>query len=156
MASGDVVTVNDREHPDLFWALRGAGANFGVAASFEFRLHPLEQVTGGLVAFPFDDANEVLRFYREFTVALPDELTMASGLVHAPDGSGVPLAAIVVCHCGPRDQAETDLKPLMEFGSPAMAQVGPMPYPQMNTLLDDAYPKGGPQLLEVELPQGAG
>lgn len=141
-ASGDIVNASDQSHPDLFWALRGAGSNFGVAASFEFQLHSLRQVTGGLVAFPLDAASDVIRFYREFTTTVPDELTVASGLVHAPDGSGVPLAAIVVCHCGEPAQAEVDLKPLMEFGTPAMAQVGPMPYPQMNTLLDDAYPPG--------------
>jgi FAD/FMN-containing dehydrogenase len=141
-ASGDVVNASDRDHPDLFWALRGAGSNFGVAASFEFQLHHLSQITGGLVAFPLDAARDVLQFYREFTTTVPDELTVASGLVHAPDGSGVPLAAIVVCHCGEPAQAEIDLKTLMDFGAPAMAQVGPMPYPQMNILLDDAYPPG--------------
>jgi FAD/FMN-containing dehydrogenase len=63
-------------------------------------------------------------------------------LAHAPDGSGTPIAAFVVCHAGNPDQANADLKPLLEFGSPAMVQVGPMPYPVMNTLLDDGFPKG--------------
>jgi len=141
-ASGDILRVSEDTHPDLFWALRGAGANFGVAASFEFRLHPLDQVTGGLVAHPIDAAGQVLRFYREFTAAAPDELEVNGALVHAPDGSGMRLAAIAVCHCGSPEQAEADLKPLLEFGSPVMVQVGPMPYPQVNTLFDDAYPRG--------------
>ena len=141
-AAGEVLNVSALEHPDLFWALRGGGGNFGVASSFEFRLHPLRQVVGGLVAHPFAAAKEVLRFYREFTAAVPDELTAMSALVHAPDGSGVPLAAFIVCHCGSPEQAEKDIRPLLEFGSPAMVQVGPMPYPAMNMILDDAFPRG--------------
>lgn len=141
-ADGDVRTANAKQDPDLFWALRGAGANFGVATTIRYRLHPLEQVTGGLAAYPFDAAADVLAFYRDFTAELPDELTVYSGLIHAPDGSGTPLAAIVVCHAGDTSQAENDLKPLLDFGSPALVQIGPMPYPAINTMLDAGYPKG--------------
>ena len=141
-AAGDVLTANADEHPDLFWALRGGGGNFGVAASLEYRLNPLQQVVGGLVAHPFPAAKEALRFFREFTETVPDELTAAAGLVHAPDGSGMALSAFIVCHAGSSEQANADLKPLLEFGSPAMVQVGPMPYPAVNTLLDEAYPRG--------------
>ena len=141
-ASGDVATVTAEEHPDLFWALRGGGGNFGVAASFEFRLHPLRQVLGGLVAHPFAAAKDALRFYREFTAGAPDDLTVFAGLVHAPDGSGVPLAAFIICHCGSPDQAQKDIRPLLAFGAPALVQVAPMPYPAMNMILDDAFPRG--------------
>jgi FAD/FMN-containing dehydrogenase len=141
-ADGQVRTASAEQEPDLFWALRGAGANFGVTTTFEYRLHPVAQVTGGLAAHPFAAAPEVLAFFREFTAGLPDEVTAACGLIHAPDGSGTPLIAIIVCHCGEPSQAEADLKPLLEFGSPAMVQIGPMPYPSMNTMLDDAYPTG--------------
>ncbi len=142
-AAGELLTVTAEKHPDLFWALRGGGGNFGVASSFEFRLHPLRQVVGGLVAHPFPAAKEALRFYREFTSGgIPDDLTVFSGLVHAPDGSGVPLAAIAICHCGSLEQAEKDVRPLLRFGSPAMVQVGPMPYPAINMMLDDAFPRG--------------
>jgi len=141
-AAGEVLTVSAEEHPDLFWALRGGGGNFGVATSLEYRVHPLRQVVGGLVAHGFPAARDALRFYREFTRSVPDALTVFGALVHAPDGSGVPLAAFVVCHAGSPQQAEADLRPLREFGSPAMVQVGPMPYPVMNTLLDDGYPTG--------------
>jgi len=141
-ADGQVLTVSEGEHPDLFWALRGGGGNFGVAASFTYRLHPLTEVTAGLVAHPFDAAGDVLRFYRDFTGAISDDLMVVAGLVHAPDGSGVPLAAIVVCHAGSPEDASTELKPLLEFGSPALAQVGPMPYPAANTMLDAGYPRG--------------
>jgi FAD/FMN-containing dehydrogenase len=141
-ASGEVLTASEGSHDDLFWALRGAGANFGVATSFEFGLHPLSEVYGGLVAHPYEAAKDVLRAYRDFCATLPDELTAYAGLVHAPDGSGVPLAALVVCHAGDRDQAQRDLDPLVTFGSPALSQVGPMPYPEVNKMLDGGYPKG--------------
>ena len=99
-ADGEVLEASDASNPDLFWALRGGGGNFGVATSFEFRLHPLTQVVGGLIAYPFDAAPDVLRFFRDVTQRLSDELTVFAALVHAPDGSGVKLAALVVCHVG--------------------------------------------------------
>jgi len=141
-ADSKVLNVTAESEPDLFWALRGGGGNFGVATTFEFQLHEVAMVTGGLVAHPFAAAREMLRFYREFTRTVPDELTVFAGLVHAPDGSGMKLAAMVVCHAGTPEQAEQDLAPLLEFGPPAMTDVGPMPYPVMNTLLDDAFPRG--------------
>jgi len=141
-AEGKVLNVTAESEPDLFWALRGGGGNFGVATTFEFQLHEVAMVTGGLVAHPFAAASEMLRFYREFTRTVPDELTVFAGLVHAPDGSGMKLAAMVVCHAGTPEQAEKDLAPLLEFGQPAMTDVGQMPYPVMNTLLDDAFPRG--------------
>jgi FAD/FMN-containing dehydrogenase len=141
-AEGAVLNVTALSDPDLFWALRGGGGNFGIAASFQFELHPLREVVGGLIAHPFDAAKDVLRFYREFTQSLPDELSVFAGLVHAPDGSGAKLVAMVPCHAGSPEQAERDLAPLREFGSPAVVDVGPMPYPVMNTLLDGAFPRG--------------
>lgn len=141
-ASGEVLNVTAESEPDLFWALRGGGGNFGVAVSFEYGLHPLREVVGGLVAHPFEAAADVLRFYREFTSSAPDELTVFAGLVHAPDGSGLKLGALVVCHAGSQEQAEADLAPLRAFGQPILAEVGPMPYPVMNTLLDAGYPRG--------------
>jgi len=83
-----------------------------------------------------------LRFDRDFTQDLPDELGTFAGLVHAPDGSGAKLAAIVVCHAGDPAQAEIDLKTLVDFGSPVLSQVGPMPYPVINSMFDEGYPRG--------------
>jgi FAD/FMN-containing dehydrogenase len=142
-ADGSVLTVSADEHPDLFWALRGGGGNFGVATSFEFRLHPVgPMITGGLVAHPIEAAGDLLRFMRDFAADLPDELMFVAGVVHAPDGSGAPLAAAGVCHCGTLEQAEADLKPLLEFGSPVLNMIGPMPYEAVCQMLDDAYPRG--------------
>jgi FAD/FMN-containing dehydrogenase len=139
-ASGDVLHVTDESHPDLFWALRGGGGNFGVATWFEYRLHPLREVYGGLIAYPYEAAHDVLRAFRD--LRQPDELWVIAGLVHAPDGSGAKLAALVVCHVGSVDQAEDDLRPLLELGSPIVSEVGPMPYPAVNTLFDEGYPRG--------------
>jgi FAD/FMN-containing dehydrogenase len=139
---GEVFEVTAESHPDLFWALRGGGGNFGVATAFTYRLHPLETVTGGLIAHPIDAAADMLRFYRDALANCPDDLTVFAGLVHAPDGSDVKLGAMVVCHTGTPEEAERDLAPFKEWGSPAMVEVGPMPYPVMNTLLDEGFPEG--------------
>jgi FAD/FMN-containing dehydrogenase len=141
-AAGDVLQVDADSHPDLLWALRGGGGNFGVATAFTYRLHPLSTVTGGLIAHPIDAAPDLLRFYRDAVANASDDLTVFAGLVHAPDGSGAKLAALVVCHAGDSDTAAQELAPFLSFGSPVMTQVGPMPYPQMNTLLDAGYPTG--------------
>jgi FAD/FMN-containing dehydrogenase len=141
-AAGDVLKVDADSYPDLLWALRGGGGNFGVATSFTYRLHPLSMVTGGLIAHPIDAAPDLLRFYRDAVAKVSDDLTVFAGLVHAPDGSGAKLAALVVCHAGDPDTAAQELDPFLSFGSPVMTQVGPMPYPQMNTLLDAGYPTG--------------
>ena len=141
-AEGDILQVDGATHPDLFWALRGGGGNFGVATRFTYRLHPLKTIVGGLIAHPFDAAREMLRFYRYAVTEAPDDLTVFAGLVHAPDGSGTKLAALVACHTGETADAERDLEPFKTWGSPLMVQVGPMPYPVMNTLLDAGYPAG--------------
>jgi FAD/FMN-containing dehydrogenase len=141
-AGGEVLGVDEASAPDLLWALRGGGGNFGVVTAFTYRLHPVATVTGGLIAHPLDAAPDVLRFYREAVAGVSDDLTVFAGLVHAPDGSGHKLAAMVVCHLGEPDEAQRELAPFMGFGSPLVTQVGPMPYPVMNTLLDGGYPKG--------------
>jgi len=142
LADGRVVTASEADDPDLFWAIRGGGGNFGVATSFEYRAHPLDMIYGGIAAHPLGAAGDVFDFYRQFTKSMPDELTAFAGLVHAPDGSGTKIVATPVCHCGDLQQAETDVAPLREFGPPAIDLIGPMPYPVINTLLDAAFPKG--------------
>jgi hypothetical protein len=142
-AEGDFIKASETENPDLFWALRGGGGNFGVVVSFEFQLHPVgPTVTAGITAHPFERAGEVLRFFRGFTRDLPDELTVSCGLIHAPDGSGTKLAAIIGCHCGPLEDGEIATAPLKSFGPPIMDALGPMPYRQANSMFDRGYPKG--------------
>ncbi len=141
-ADGSHLRASAASEPDLFWALRGGGGNFGVVTSLEYRLHPVAEVTAGLVAHPFPAAGEMLRFWREYTADLSDELVTFAGLVHAPDGSGVPLAAMVVCHCGTAEHAQAELAPLLAYGSPAMVAVDRMPYPGANRMLDAGFPRG--------------
>jgi len=141
-AEGDVLHVDAESHPDLFWALRGGGGNFGIATSFTYRLHPLQTVVGGLIAHPIEAAADLLRFYREAVADASDDLSVFAALVHAPDGSGAKLSAMVVFHTGDADEAERDLEPFKSWGSPLVVDVGPMPYPVMNTLLDAGYPAG--------------
>ena len=143
LADGRVVTASAEEHPDLFWALRGGGGNFGVVTSFEYALHPVgPMVTGGLLAWPFEAAWDVLRHYRDVTAALPDEMTVFGGLAHAPDGSGQKLAIIVLCHSGPAAEAERAIAPVRRCGTPAVDGVGPMPYTAVNAMMDGGFPAG--------------
>jgi FAD/FMN-containing dehydrogenase len=141
--AGEVLQPSRHEHPDLFWALRGGGGNFGVATSFEYQLHPVgPMVTGGLIAYPIDNARDVLKFFRDRTASLPDEHTLFGGLIHAPDGSGAKLAGMVTCHCGSPGEGEQAMQPLKGFGSPVLDALGLMPYSQLNAMLDAGYPKG--------------
>jgi FAD/FMN-containing dehydrogenase len=142
MAEGDVLRVDAASHPDLFWALRGGGGNLGVATSLMYRLHPIQTIVGGLIAHPIEAAADLLRFYRDALADASDDLTVFAGLVHAPDGSGAKLGALVVFHTGDADEAERDLEPFKSWGSPLLIEVGPMPYPAMNTLLDAGFPAG--------------
>ena len=142
LADGRVVTASDAEDGDLFWAIRGGGGNFGVVTSFEYRSHPVNEILGGIAAHPLTASGEFFDFYRQFTKNVPDELTSFAGLVHAPDGSGTKIIANLVCHCGDLTQAESDVKPVREFGPPLLDLIGPMPYPVINTLLDAGFPRG--------------
>jgi len=139
-AGGDVVTASADENEDLFWGLRGGGGNFGVVVTFTFRAHPLTTVLGGLLIHPQAKAGEVLRFYRDFMETAPDELTAYAAMMHSPDGD--PVSAIVPCWCGDLDEGEKYLRPMREFGPPLVDAVQPIPFPQMQTLFDDAFPDG--------------
>ncbi|MGZ9073216.1 MAG: FAD-binding oxidoreductase [Rhodoplanes sp.] len=139
-AEGKLLTASAEDNGDLFWALRGGGGNFGVVPSFEYRLHPVSTVLGGMIVYPRDQAIEVLRFYRTFTQSAPEELTAYAGLLHTPDG--MPAVAVVACYCGDLVGGEHALKPLREFGSPLLDALQPMPFPQMQSLLDGAFPAG--------------
>ena len=139
-ADGKPRVASANENEDLFWALKGGGGNFGVVTSFEFRAHPVSTVLGGLVMYPRDRAVEVFRFYRDFTQSAPEELTAYIALLHTPDG--IPAVAVIACYCGDVTEGEKVLKPLRTFGSPMADMIQPMPFPQMQTLLDAAFPAG--------------
>lgn len=142
-ADGRVRTASAADDPDLFWAIRGGGGNFGVAASFAYRLHPVgPTVTAGLAAHPFDRAREVLRLYRDVTRSLPDELVVHCALLNAPDGSGAKLAAPLLCHSGSPEDGAAAVRPIKQFGTPLVDLIGPTSYCEINSLIDADYPRG--------------
>ena len=139
-ASGDIVRASKEENADLFWGLQGGGGNFGAVSWLEYRLHPVGTVTSGLIAYPFDSARDVLRFFREITAGLPDDLTIFGALLHAPNGDQI--AVILACHCGPLSASEARLQPIKKFGTPIMDTIGPATYEATNMMLDAGFPRG--------------
>jgi FAD/FMN-containing dehydrogenase len=140
IADGSFLTANAESHPDLFWALRGGGGNFGVATSFEFRLHPLDGMYGGLITFPFEMAPAVLKRYREVCETAPDALTLYAGLLPGPEGGRI--AGVVVAFAGPENEGRRWVQHIRDLGSVLMDTVARVPYTQIQQQMDAAYPKG--------------
>ena len=139
-AGGQLLTANATENADLFWGVRGGGGNFGVATSFEYRLHEVGPVLGGILAYPLEKAKEVLELYREFTIASPDEMASGVVLISLPDGT--PVVGIVVCHSGVPAAGERLIKPLRKGRPLLMDQIGAIPYTTAQKLIDGFYPFG--------------
>ena len=144
-AEGEFLTANETENADLFWAVRGGGGNFGVVTSLEFRVHDLETITGGMALYSPDMIKDMFRFYRDYTSTLPDSVTAMAGIVMGPEGS--PLAGqqagfIGVGHSGAASEGERLVRPIKEFGPPAMDMIGPMPYKALQTMFDATSPPG--------------
>jgi FAD binding domain/Berberine and berberine like len=141
LADGRFVTASAAENQDLFWGLRGGSGNFGVVTSFEYQVHGVgPTILGGMVAYPLGRAKEVLRFYRQFAKAAPDELTIYAAFINPPGGETV--AALFCCYCGPLDQGEEVIRPLRSFGFPIEDLLGPMPYVAQQRIMDDGFPAG--------------
>ncbi len=137
MADGRLVRASEDEHPELFWGLRGAGSNFGIATWFEFRLHPLDHaITYGTVTHPLRRARELAALWRELAENGPDELFLSFGLTDA-DG-----AYVTALHSGPPDRAERDLADLRAFGPPTLDSIKAMPYLETQHLADEAQEWG--------------
>jgi FAD/FMN-containing dehydrogenase len=140
-ADGRLLTANATENPDLFWALRGGGGNFGVVTSFEYQLHAVgPTVYGGMIAYPMSAAKDVLRVYRDFTKTAPDELTTYAGFVNPP-GAGT-VVALICCYCGPLDTGEAIIRPLKSLGTPLHDALGPLPYIAQQQIFDPGFPTG--------------
>lgn len=135
-AAGEVVRASASEHPDLFWALRGGGGNFGVVTRFEFRLHPVgPDVLSGLIVYPLSQAKSVLQQYRAFAAAAPDELAVWAVLRQAPplpflptEFHGEGMIALALLYAGDPKIGEPLVAPLREFGKPVGEHVGVQPY----------------------------
>jgi FAD binding domain len=135
-ADGAFLTASETQHPELFWALRGGGGNFGVATSFEFKLQDVgPTVLGGLVIYPLSEARSVLRFYRDFCISLPDEAEGYCAILTAPDGNKV--IALLIGYTGSLSEGERVLAPARQFASPVADLVGPIPYVKRQQLIDD-------------------
>jgi FAD/FMN-containing dehydrogenase len=140
-ANGDVITASEDEHPDLFWALRGGGGNFGVVTSFEYQLHPVDQLLAGMVIYPRSQAREILRYHRDFSQSAPDEVISVAGLMSSPEGD--PVIALPVCYCGPLAEGERVLAKLRHLGTPLADDIGPKSYVEVQNMLDPAaFPHG--------------
>jgi len=141
-AKGETIRADAEQHPDLFWALKGGGGNFGVVTSITYRLHPIKTVLSGPMIHPLARGRDVLRYFRDFCQAgLPDELTVYAGAVTTPEGT--PVIMIIPCYC--RDdlaEGERVLSRLRQFGPPIADLVAPMSYLQLQTMLDAATPHG--------------
>jgi len=135
-AEGTLVRASETDNPDLFWALRGGGGNFGVVTAFEFKLHELgPQVYAGLVVHPFDDARAVLRAYREALDTAPEELTCWAVMRQAPplpflpaEWHGRPIAVLAICYSGEIEHGPDATARLRAIGKPIADTVGPMPF----------------------------
>ena len=152
LADGPFVTASEDSHPDLFWALRGGGGNFGIVTSFTFRCHDIGDhgtIIGGPVLYDFADTAEVMRWYRELLPALPEELSGWLGLITIPPAPTFPeelwgrkACAIIWCYTGPHDRADEVLAPVKSFGSPLIAGLQEMPFTALQSAFDALYPAG--------------
>jgi FAD/FMN-containing dehydrogenase len=149
LADGRFVIASEREHDELFWALRGGGGNFGVVTSLDFAMHPLVDVYGGPMFFELSEAETILRAYREIIADAPEELGAFPAFQIAPplpfipeDRHGDTLIAIVACWAGPLEEGENALKPFHDVAPVVAEHVGPMPYPALNSAFDALLPPG--------------
>jgi FAD/FMN-containing dehydrogenase len=139
-ADGEFLTASVTTNADLFWGIRGGGGNFGIVTSFEYQLHRVGPVLAGMLIYPFEKAREVLAFYRDFTETEPNALASYAVLATSPDG--YPVAVIAACYNGPIEAGESVLRPLRAFGPPLVDHIAPMPYTDLQRMLDTTYPPG--------------
>ncbi len=149
LADGSFVMANAQENPDLFWALRGGGGNFGVVTSFTFRLHPIDTLYAGPMLYELSEAADVLKWYRQLLPSAPDNLNGFFAFLTVPPAPPFPehlhmkkMCGVVWAYTGPLDKAEETFKPIRAFKKPAVDLVGPMPHPALQSMFDTLYPPG--------------
>jgi len=158
LADGSLVTASLFQNEDLFWALRGGGGNFGVVTEFAYALHELgPMITAGMILFPREMAGEVVRHYRDWIEAAPREVGGGLAFICAPphepvppEVQGKPMVGVIVAYFGPVEDAAEALRPIVEFGPPAMAMVDAMPYTAFQMIQVDAFPKGMPGYFKAD------
>ena len=149
-ADGRQVVASEDENPDLFWGLRGGGGNFGVVTAFHLRVHPVGPIVlGGQLMYPAPMADDLLRFYRDFILAAPDEVCGGVAFITAPPEEfvpepvrGQPVVGVVVLYVGDPAEGEAAFRPLREFGPPGIDMVQPMPYVAVQQMIDAPNPPG--------------
>ena len=157
-ADGSVVTASAEENPELFWGLRGGGGNFGVVTEFEFRLHPVGPlIAGGMLLYPRAQATEVLRAYRDFIAAAPDQVGGGVALMTAPPEPfvpesvrGKPAVGIVYCYVGPVEEGLQAAEALRAIGSPVLDMIQPIPYAALQQMLDAGSPRGVREYFKID------
>ncbi|MCG2588945.1 FAD-binding oxidoreductase [Rhodohalobacter sulfatireducens] len=149
LASGEIVTASKNSDPDLFWAIRGGGGNFGVVTSFTFNLLPIKNVYAGPMFWPLEKAHEAMKFYDQITKNASNDLYGFFAFLIVPPGDPFPehlhsknVCGIVWCYTGPMEKAEEVFKPIREFGPPILDFVGEIPMPDLNGMFDELYPSG--------------
>jgi len=149
LADGRFVTASAKEHPDLFWAVRGGGGNFGVVTSFEFRLHPVATVNAGPTFWPLEQTPEVMKAYEEFILKAPEDvsgffafLTVPPVPLFPPELHGKKVCAVIWCSTAAPDRAEKLTKAMRSVGKPLLDGVGPIPFPALQGLFDPLLPPG--------------
>lgn len=149
LADGRLVTTGPRQNEDLFWAIRGGGGNFGIVTSFLFRAHRVDTVYAGVTLWPLDEAGDVMKWYRDFLPGADEDLYGFLGLAVVPPGPPFPeplylkkVAICVWCYLGPLEKAEAAFEPVRQSSRPAFEQLGPMPFPHLQSLFDPLYPPG--------------
>jgi FAD/FMN-containing dehydrogenase len=156
LISADVVTADgklhlasEKDNADLYWAIRGGGGNFGVVTSFEYHLHPVQDIYGGPMFFDLEHARDVLELFREYIVDAPEQLGAFPAFQIAPplqfipeERHGVPHIAVVACWAGPLEEGEKALRAFHDVAPVVAEHVGPMPYPALNSAFDALVPPG--------------
>ncbi len=150
LADGSVVEANANSHPDLFWALRGGGGQFGIVTRFDYRLHPVgPEVTMAQAFYTLDEAKEAMRWLRDFILTAPDDIGIATAILKVPpieafpeEMHGNPCFAFVASHTETGEAAEEALRPFTEQGTPIFSVITPLPYVAFQRTLADASPHG--------------
>lgn len=144
-ADGRLLTANESENSDLYWAIRGGGGNFGVVTSFEYQLHELEPIVGGMALYPENTLKDMFHFFRDYTSSAPDSVTAMAGVMIGPPGTpveGQNAGLIAVCHSGSVSDGERLLRPIKAFGPPAVDLIGPTSYSAVQSLFAAAGTPG--------------
>jgi FAD/FMN-containing dehydrogenase len=149
LADGRFVRADANENPDLFWAIRGGGGNFGIVTAFTFRLHPIDTLYAGPMFWELSEAADVLRWYRDFISKQPDDLNGFFLFLTVPPGPPFPenlhlkkMCGVIWAYAGDLSKAEEVFKPIRAFKKPALDFVGPLPQPALQSMFDPIYPPG--------------